>query len=95
VVLGLVLHASHHQQPEQILLGVVSAGLDLMVNVRLLWVVLMSDFLLMVANEDKCSVESSNEFTDDPIHNILPEDVETGVVAEDEGEIDLHNSICT
>lgn len=57
MMFGLILHSAHHQQPEDILLSVISAGDDLVVdigNIRLLCVGLLP---LVVADQHKGRVE--------------------------------------
>lgn len=49
----LVLHTSHHQQPEEVLVSVVSAGDDLMIHKSPFWVIFEPLLLLVVSDENK------------------------------------------
>lgn len=53
MVFRLELHSSHHDQPEQVFVFVVTAALDLMVNKMHFGVFLELDFFLVVADEDE------------------------------------------
>ena len=71
MVLCLILHSSHHQEPEDIFLSVISAGDDLVVdvgNIRLLRVGLLP---LMVADQHKGRVEPWNELGNHPVEQIM------------------------
>ena len=89
MVFSLILHSAHKQQPEQIFVFVVSAGDDLVVDeghFRVDW----EPFLFfVVADEYEGGVEAGEEFADDPVEDVGSEDVEAGVVGEDEGDVEL------
>ena len=95
MVLGLVLHASHEQEPEQVFILVVSAGLDLVVDEAHLRVFLVSDLIFVVSDQDNGRVEASDQLSNDPPDQIFPEDVEAGVVSQDKDAFELHKSILT
>jgi hypothetical protein len=52
MVFGLELHSAHQQQPEEVLVSVVSAGLDLVVHEGHLWVLFEADLVLVVSDQD-------------------------------------------
>ena len=89
VVFALVLHATHQHQPEQTFVLVVSACLDLVINEGHFWILLESGLPLVVADQNNGWVEACDEFSDDEVDEIFLEDVEAGVVSEDEGQFDL------
>lgn len=57
MVFRLILHSSHHQQPEDILLPVISAGDDLVVDIRDIWFLGVGLLPLVVADQHKGRVE--------------------------------------
>lgn len=80
MVLGLVLHAAHQQQPEQILVSVVAAGADLVIDEAHLRVLFEPDFFLMVSNKNKSRIESCDKFANNPVDDVGSEIVEAGIV---------------
>jgi hypothetical protein len=76
VVFGLVLHSSHQQQPEEIVMGVVSTGDDLVVDEGHFWVFLEPDFSLVVADEDIGGVEPCDQAADHKFDKVASEGVE-------------------
>ena len=91
----LELHSSHHDQPEQVFVFVVTAALDLMVNKVHFGVFLEPDFFLVVADEDEGWVEACDEFSDDKVYKIFSKIVEGGVVAENEKDLKLNKRFYT
>ena len=83
MVLSLVLHSSHQQQPEQIFVSIVSAGGDLVVNVWHLRIVNKSDLSFMISDQNVGWVETSNETTDDKVQKVSSDEVEWGIVDAD------------
>lgn len=57
MVFRLILHSSHHQQPEDILLPVISAADDLVVDIWDIWLLSEGLLPLVVANQHKGRVK--------------------------------------
>lgn len=58
MMLGLVLHPAHHQQPEEIIVFVVARCGDLMINKAHIWIFRIPNFLLVISDEDEGNVEA-------------------------------------
>ena len=95
MMLSLILHSAHQQKPEQILIFVVAASDDLMVDKWSSRFLSESYFFFMVADEDEGRVEPSKEFSDDPVDDVGPENVEADVVAYDKRDVELNDTKCT
>ena len=84
MMLSLVLHASHQQQPEKVLVCIVSAAYQLVIDVRHLRVLSKSNFSFMIANQDVGRIESSDEAADDKVNEVRLEEVEGDIVGGDQ-----------
>ena len=90
MVLCLVLHSAHHQQPEDVLLPVISAGDDLVVDVRHIWLLRIGLLALVVADQHEGGVEARNEFGDDPVDQVVMPVDKTPVIEAQACHVDLH-----
>lgn len=81
MVLCLELHSSHQQQPEKILMFVVSASHDLVVNEGHLRILSEPDFFLVVSNQHESRVEPRDKASNDEIDEISAENVQRCVVS--------------
>ncbi len=95
MVLGLVLHASHHEQPENIIFPVVARGQNLVVNEAHIWLLSVPLLSLVVANQYVGRVESREKLSDEPVEKIMMPECEAGVVEKDHEDIKLNHTICT
>jgi len=95
MMFSLVLHATHQQQPENIFVLVVSAGLDLMVDETHLRVFLVSDLIFVVTNQDEGSIEATDEHTNNPPDQILSKNIQTGVIGQNKDGLQLNKGIFT
>jgi len=59
MVFSLVLHSAHEKQPKEVLVSVVSASHDLVVNKGHFWIQGESHFFLVVADQHEGSEEST------------------------------------
>ena len=89
-MLSLILHASHQQQPEKALILVVSTSLYLVIYEAHLGVLLVSNLIFMVSDQNNCREEASNELTDDPPNQIFSKDIQTGIIGDDEDAFELN-----
>ena len=94
-MLGLVLHASHEQEPEKVFVLVVSAGLDLVIDEAHLRVFLVSDLVFMVSYQDNSRVEAGDQLADYPPDQILSKNIQAGVVGQDKNTFELNKLIIT
>jgi hypothetical protein len=66
----LVLHTAHHQEPEEVLVAVVTASDNLVIHKGHLGVLCKPLLLLVVADEDESGVEAGEEGADEPVEQV-------------------------
>jgi len=79
-MLHLVLHASHHYQPEKVSFTVVSASNQLVVDETGFNLLLICMLSLVVSNKNKGWIKASEKLPDDKVGQILMEVKKDGVI---------------
>ena len=72
-MLCLELHSAHENKPEQIILTVISAGDNLVVNEGSLNFLIVSLLALVIADQNEGGVEACEKLTQDEVDEILSE----------------------
>lgn len=71
MVLGLELHATHQNEPEEICVFIVSAGNYLMVNESVLDLLVIFVFLFVISDQNECRVKSTQKISQNKIDQVL------------------------
>jgi hypothetical protein len=95
MMLSLELHSSHNQQPKNILLPIVAATDNLMMDKRHVRVGLEPLLSLVVTDQQVGRIQPPNQLTDKPIHQIGTVNVKTDVVASNQDDIQLNRITST
>ena len=80
MVFSLELHSSHHNQPEQVLMFVITAGDNLVIDECHLRVLLETYLLLVVADQDVSRIETCQQLTENEVDEVSTEVVQTKIV---------------
>jgi hypothetical protein len=71
VVLNLILHSSHQDEPEEIGLLIIPAGYNLVVDEAMFDILIIPDFSFMISDQDKRRVKPSEKVSQQEVQQVV------------------------